>query len=107
MSLQVSPPKPLSVTVDHTRDSPFAPRKPIERSAAMYEKRLKAKRLAYELMSPPRVSVEESSVDELFGADDTPTDKVIIGTATTPEGNLVFLFDDNTYYSVTSVPVIQ
>lgn len=102
MSLQVSPPKPLAVTVNHsnTRGSPLAPRKPIERSAAMYEKRLKGKRLTYEAMSPPRVDIEESTVDDLFGAEDIQQDKVIVGTATMPSGELVFLFDDNTYCMV-------
>lgn len=101
MSLQVSPPKPLPVTVDYTSNLPLAPRKPVERGNAMYENKLKGKRLTYEVMSPPRVSVEETTVDELFGAEDTTQDKVIVGTATTPGGVLIFLFDDNTYCAVT------
>lgn len=101
MSLQVSPPKPLSVTVNHdSRGSPFAPRKPIARSAAMYEKKLKGKRLAYEAMSPPRVDIEESTVDDLFGAEDIQQEKVIVGTATMDNGDIVFLFDDFSYYTV-------
>lgn len=102
MSLQVSPPKPLAVTVNHnSHGSPFAPRKPITRSAAMYEKRLKGKRLTYEALSPPRVDVQETSVDDLFGADDIQQEKVILGTATMDNGDLVYLFDDNTYYVAT------
>lgn len=97
MSAQVSPPKPVAIDMDSERRL-FAPRKPIDRTTRMYEGKLKGRKLVYDAASPPRVTAEEVSVDDLFGMDAPEDDKVIIGMGRMDDGTTrIFLFDNGTY----------
>lgn len=98
MSAQVSPPKPMNVTVSHEYDHlTAAPRKKITRTNAICESKLTPRRLVYEALSP-KISVEEVDVDELFGADDaSSTERTMVGVAYTEDKVKIFLFDDGTY----------
>ncbi len=98
MSVQVSPPKPMNVTVNHEFDKlTAAPRKTITRTSAMYEQKLKPRKLTYDALSP-KLEVQEVDVDELFGADDIERpERVITDVAYLENKMQVFLFDDGTY----------